>query len=137
MRRFAVLAVLALALAAPAGVSASEHGQFVGVKGCLTCHGNSPRDHYHDWLTSRHARAYEALKGREKLDPACLSCHATGQGGSLAPGVAAADLRGVQCEACHGPGSLYRALGVMKDKKAAVARGLVLPTRDTCLRCHR
>jgi hypothetical protein len=143
MRRSAVpaIALLALSLAAPSGslaaATAAEQARFVGVKGCLTCHGNSPRDHYHDWLASRHARAWEALRGKEKIDPACLSCHATGQGQPFAPGVAAGDLRGVQCEACHGAGSLYRSLGVMKDRQSALDKGLAMPTRKTCLRCHR
>lgn len=132
------LALLALtaALLGPAAARA-EVALFVGARGCQACHGSAPRDHYHDWLAGKHARAFEALRGKEKTDPACLSCHGTGQGGLLAPGVTAKDLLGVQCEACHGPGSLYRPQAVMKDREAAVAHGLVIPSRKTCLKCHR
>ena len=47
-----------------------------------------------------------------------------------------ADLPNVQCEACHGPGSEYKSMSIMKDKEKAIAAGLVLPTEKTCLGCH-
>ncbi len=47
------------------------------------------------------------------------------------------DLRGVQCEACHGPGSAYKSMKVMKDPKLARQNGLWEVTRDVCMRCHR
>jgi hypothetical protein len=124
-------------VAVPAVATAVEVARYVGAKGCQACHSNPPRDFFHDWLASRHARAFEALRGKEKTDPECLSCHATGNGKETAPGVTAKDLLGVQCEACHGPGSLYRFQGVMKDRQAALAGGMIIPTRKTCLRCHR
>jgi len=43
---------------------------------------------------------------------------------------------GVQCEACHGPGSDYKAISVMKDKAAAVAAGLIIPDEAMCKKCH-
>jgi len=42
----------------------------------------------------------------------------------------------VQCEACHGPGSEYKAISVMKNRTAALEKGLVLPTKELCLGCH-
>ncbi len=136
-----ILALLlppALGVLPPAAAQpAPEAPLFVGVKGCQTCHAVSHRDHYHDWLATKHARAFSALKGKERNDPACLRCHTTGHGGQWAPGVGADDLQGVQCEACHGPGSLYRPQAVMKDHKAARDAGLQVPTRETCLRCHQ
>ncbi len=133
----AVLALLSAAMMSAPATAADEVPGYVGAKGCQACHSNPPRDHLHDWLASRHARAFEALRGREKTDPECLSCHATGTGGELAPGVTPKDLQGVQCEACHGPGSLYRSQSVMKNRASATARGMVIPGRKTCLRCHR
>jgi cytochrome c551/c552 len=44
---------------------------------------------------------------------------------------------GVGCEACHGPGSLYRKNTIMKDQKAAIAVGMVIPDEKTCLKCHQ
>jgi hypothetical protein len=42
----------------------------------------------------------------------------------------------VQCEVCHGPGSDYKALSVMKDVEKAKAAGLIIPTQDACNTCH-
>ncbi len=45
-------------------------------------------------------------------------------------------LTGVQCEACHGAGSDYKKMTVMKDKAAAIAAGLVMPDAKVCAKCH-
>jgi len=42
----------------------------------------------------------------------------------------------LDCEACHGPGSEYRSLKVMKDPEASRAAGLVDPSPEFCGRCH-
>ena len=67
------------------------------------------------------------MTDQEKADPSCLKCHATG---------ASADMPGVQCESCHGPGSDYKSMKVMKDHEASLAAGLVIPDEATCLTCH-
>jgi len=41
------------------------------------------------------------------------------------------------CENCHGAGSEYKSLAVMKDAERAKAAGLVLPTATFCATCHR
>ena len=41
------------------------------------------------------------------------------------------------CEACHGPGSLYSAAEVMRDRKQLRACSGVLPDEKTCRKCHR
>jgi len=45
---------------------------------------------------------------------------------------------GVQCETCHGAGSNYKSLKVMKNKEDAIANGLVVPEKveDFCISCH-
>jgi len=43
----------------------------------------------------------------------------------------------LDCESCHGPGSEYKSLSVMKDPEKAKAAGLVLPTATFCKTCHR
>jgi hypothetical protein len=53
-----------------------------------------------------------------------------------APGQKTGEFPGVQCEACHGPGSEYKALTVMKSREKAVAAGLVIPTEKVCVGCH-
>ena len=74
-----------------------------------------------------HAKAFDRLEGDETSDAECLKCHATG---------ASADLPGVQCEACHGPGSEYKSMKIMKDREASIAAGLVIPDEALCNSCH-
>lgn len=42
----------------------------------------------------------------------------------------------LDCEACHGPGSEYRMLTVMKNPSRAKAAGLVVPDVTFCGKCH-
>jgi hypothetical protein len=42
----------------------------------------------------------------------------------------------LDCEACHGPGSEYRMLTVMKNPVRAKAAGLVVPDAAFCGKCH-
>lgn len=43
---------------------------------------------------------------------------------------------GVQCEACHGSGSEYKSMKIMKDHEASLAAGLIVPDEATCKSCH-
>jgi len=43
----------------------------------------------------------------------------------------------LDCESCHGPGSEYKGLTVMKDPEKARAAGLVDPTEVFCSKCHK
>ncbi|MBK9375412.1 MAG: hypothetical protein IPN03_17235 [Holophagales bacterium] len=42
----------------------------------------------------------------------------------------------LDCESCHGPGSEYKSLAVMKDPAKAKAAGLVEPGAAFCGKCH-
>lgn len=42
----------------------------------------------------------------------------------------------LDCESCHGPGSEYKSLAIMKDAQKARAAGLVTPVRSFCSKCH-
>jgi cytochrome c553 len=42
----------------------------------------------------------------------------------------------LDCEACHGPGSDYKSMAVMKDPAAAKKAGLIEPTKADCAKCH-
>lgn len=42
----------------------------------------------------------------------------------------------VECEDCHGLGSNYKTMAIMKDKAKAKAAGLVEPTEKDCKACH-
>ena len=100
---------------------------YVGIETCDACHVE-PRE---VWDKTRHAKAYPTLSNQHKefnLD--CVSCHVTGYdqpGGSTVTYVSG--LENVQCEVCHGPGSLH-----VKNPK--VAMPIPKPKGDQCLTCH-
>jgi len=115
---------IVLLLAVGVGSLAYADPTYVGVDKCgKICH----KVEYNSWKTLPHATAFDRLKPDEQGKAECLKCHATG---------GSADLPGVQCEACHGPGSDYKSISTMKDKEKALAAGLTLPTKETCLKCH-
>jgi hypothetical protein len=94
---------------------------------------------FEKWEQSQHAKAFESLKAKgEDKNPKCLECHVTGfnAGGYKVGDANAASLEGVQCEACHGPGSGYKSLSIMKDKKMAMQNGLIDPNEALCKKCH-
>ncbi|WP_025321095.1 multiheme c-type cytochrome [Deferrisoma camini] len=145
MRRaavWAIWAILAGALAAGAAdrVDSGPVFRYLGAKWCKPCHNrNSPNPKlrvFHGWEGSAHAKAWEVLPDEDKDNPVCLRCHTTGYGLPRRADTRPEDLRGVQCEACHGPGSHYFPWRIMKDPVVSRERGLVIPDRDVCMRCH-
>jgi len=100
---------------------------YVGVERCATCH----KEEYAFWQTTPHAGAYKVLADQFKeynLD--CVGCHVTGYdkpGGSTVTHVTG--LEDVQCENCHGPGSIHASTGM----KATIQR---TPSPDACKGCH-
>lgn len=114
--------------------------QYLGVKWCRGCHSrrspNPKLQIFHSWEGSAHARAWEDLPATDRDNPECLRCHTTGYGMPRRADTTDEDLRGVQCEACHGPGSHYFTWTVMADPDKARDRGLVMPDREVCTRCH-
>jgi hypothetical protein len=137
-------ATLALAQDKPAAAPEPKKPTYVGSKACKMCHqGEAKGKQWEIWMASKHANAMKALdaaKGEDK-NPKCLKCHTTGYGvGGYAEGdtlkVKPEVCGAVGCEGCHGPGSEYKAMAVMKDKKAAVAAGLIIPDEKTCVVCH-
>ncbi|MFO0627852.1 MAG: multiheme c-type cytochrome [Polyangiales bacterium] len=78
---------------------------YAGTESCRECH----EDAFAVWQHTRHAHAYRTLEVASKnFNLSCVGCHVTGYrqpGGSEV--VQNEGLRDVQCEACHGPGSLH------------------------------
>ena len=104
---------------------------YVGVKVCKLCHTKDGV--YPSWEKTPHAVAWtkiDSVKATPDQQKICVGCHATG---TTAKGEL---LKNVECEACHGPGSDYKTLKIMKDVKLAMANGLILPDSTTCLGCH-
>lgn len=127
---------------------------FVGADACAPCHKTEKQGKQLEiWKNSQHSKAYQTLlteaankiaveKGSDKAaveTEACLKCHAVGYN-------VAAELKekkfkveeGVQCETCHGAGSEYKSLKVMKNKEEAIKSGLLVheDIAKFCVTCH-
>jgi Cytochrome c554 and c-prime len=78
---------------------------FTGTESCRECHEEA----FTVWQHTRHSHAYRTLEVASKnFNLSCVGCHVTGYrqpGGSEV--VQNEGLRDVQCESCHGPGSLH------------------------------
>jgi hypothetical protein len=101
--------------------------RYLGIEMCRRCHAEiMPR-----FVSSRHFRAFETLRQRGATSTAeCLACHTTGYGrpGGYDPETeqkGAPYLQGVQCEACHGPGTMHARDG-----------SYVKSARESCRACH-
>jgi hypothetical protein len=149
---FGLLIIFAVVLLA---FAQDKQPEYVGVDKCKTCHkAEKNGQQYKIWSENNHAKAFEALKSEKagpiaekagiKGDPTkdeyCLSCHTTA--GTKKNVDKSYDIsEGVGCEACHGPGSLYRKMNIMKDYDASVAAGMI-GTREKgaiekmCANCH-
>lgn len=118
------------------GLSGDEEKKrsFVGVDKCKICHKAEKKgNQYGKWQESKHFQAYQDV-GSD--DENCLECHSP-------YAWANAELKedGVGCEACHGAGSKYKFLDIMRDRDLAVKNGLrVLDTDEQkialCTQCH-
>lgn len=100
--------------------------RLVGAEACGRCHTEA----YAAWKKSAHAKARQALQGRDKDNPTCLSCH------TADPDDDDPALQGVQCETCHGAGRYYRLRHVMRDRELRQALGFETPDEKLCRRCH-
>ena len=136
-------------------IISQSKNKYVGANTCVgACHNTEAQgNQFNIWNESAHSRAFINLQ-TEKADSIarskgfltsasetkeCLKCHVLGKdideselSGSFDKG------QGVQCESCHGPGSEYKKLSVMKDSGLAAANGLILHSEKQkfCIQCH-
>jgi len=124
---------------------------YVGVDGCKMCHRSPAKgNQFGVWEGSDHSKAFASLasdKGKEvaqakgiadpQKDESCLKCHVTAATlpAERKDGTYKVE-DGVGCESCHGAGSAYKAITVMRDHDQSVANGLLVPDENTCVRCH-
>jgi hypothetical protein len=116
--------------AEPPPKAAPGRAAFVGGEACSRCHKKETAF----WKTTVHAHAWKTLLEVGKTgDDECVSCHVTGYGevGGSSLGFTK-KLETVQCETCHGPGSLHVAQEGLEDPPAV---HLETP-ESTCRRCH-
>lgn len=152
-RLITVVLVFIVALVIPS----QGQNKYVGVKTCAMCHKSDKQGKQLDiWQKSKHSQAYKTLttvradsiakaKGLKKAaaeSPECLQCHVVGHDVPANLVEKGFDYKeGVQCETCHGAGSGYKTITVMKDKAKAVAAGMKLAKNDAeiekmCKTCH-
>jgi len=148
MKKSAILMIVAFTLVAAGALAQTP--TYVGAAKCQICHKTEKQgQQYPLWEKSNHAKSFAALSTPQAAqnaqalgvskptdDPKCLKCHAP-----LADKVAELKAEGVSCEVCHGPGSDYKSLTVMKNKDEAVKKGLKLfanadAIKAHCLTCH-
>jgi hypothetical protein len=103
---------------------------YVGQQVCVACHVEAEGFMAHDL----HQQAWQSLQKVSKdKDLDCVTCHVTGYG--KPGGSVLGKLEGftnVQCEACHGPGSLH----VAAPQKGPGSQIIARPGIDTCTGCH-
>jgi len=127
--------------------------QYIGIEKCATiCHKSEKQgSQLGIWQESKHSKAFVTLatpfakellkkagkEGDPQKSPVCLECHSTGYGKDKSTFAATFKIEeGVTCEACHGPGSAYRSISIMKDKEKFLASGGIIPKEKDCLKCH-
>jgi hypothetical protein len=144
-----------LLLALPSLAQDKSSNKFVGVKMCAPCHkAPATGNQFGVWQKTKHPDAFKALQTPQANDiakkkglakpaaesPECLECHTlTADAASLDKTFDMKD--GVQCEVCHGAGSAYKSMAIMKDSVKAVKAGLTLYANDAaiekkCRTCH-
>ena len=123
----------------------SQEFTYVGAAKCKMCHKTEKQgEQFPKWEARKHSKSYTALttdKAKELSDnptgdEKCLKCHVP-----LAGKADEFKEEGVSCEVCHGAGSDYKKLTVMKDHEKAVAAGMIdYPDEEAikklCLSCH-
>ena len=143
------LLIIGLVLFMGGALSAQTY-KYIGATKCKMCHNKPDKgEQYNKWKAAAHSNAMKSLSSDKSMayakengiadptkDPGCLSCHATA--GSLDKsqngGIKVAE--GVSCESCHGPGSVYKNMSIMKSREKSMEAGLILPTKEVCVTCH-
>jgi hypothetical protein len=128
----------------------SQEFTYVGAAKCKICHRSDTQGkQFPIWEESRHSQSYASLSSPEAAgkakemgvtnpseSPQCLKCHAP-----LFEKAPELKAEGVTCELCHGPGSEYKKLSVMKSREESVQKGLLIyetenAIKTQCLTCH-
>jgi hypothetical protein len=128
----------------------SQEFTYVGAGKCKICHRSEKQGRqFPIWEESKHSKSFAALNSPDAPakaqemgvenpaeSPVCLKCHAP-----LFEKAAEFKEEGVTCEICHGPGSAYKRLSIMKSREEAVKNGLIIydtpeARKKWCLTCH-
>ena len=156
MRRLSNAVTLIVLLWGMSQLPVLAKAAYVGASRCRACH----LAQFKSWEVTRMARSFALLqpgvaaeaKRAHNLDPNkdytsdrnCIYCHVTGYGeqGGFVSLAKTPNLVGVQCEACHGPGSDYLKPQFMSlqnreyKRRDLVAAGMIVPSAEVCKKCH-
>lgn len=158
MRQFGLAGLISLLPQAAGGSVTADAPAYVGVENCRVCHV----PHFESWGATRMSKAFELLgpgarpeaKMKAGLDPEkdytqmpeCLPCHVTGYGarGGFVSLQETPGMKGVQCEMCHGPGSIYMEMMLEKigtyaadDYRSQGGLKMPSPEENVCTeQCH-
>lgn len=102
-----------IASGTPSSAGPPDDATYVGARKCRPCHFRR----YKEWRRTRHAAAWDELPEADRARRSCYRCHVTGEGkpGGYVSIEKTPDLMGVNCEACHGPGSAH--IASVKDEE--------------------
>jgi len=149
----AFIAAACISLLIPS-ISSAQKASYEGTAVCKMCHQTDKQGkQFKIWQESKHSQAYTALQSAKADEiakaktskkavesPECLKCHATGfdAADKSLLGAKYKVEEGIQCETCHGAGSAYKSLAVMKNKEEAVKKGLTIhkDAAKYCQTCH-
>lgn len=128
----------------------SQEFSYIGAGKCKTCHKTEKQGkQFPIWEENQHSKSFAALSSPEASakaqemgveNPAesskCFKCHAP-----LFEKAPELKEEGITCEVCHGPGSAYKKLSIMKSREESVANGLIVyesteAIKKHCLTCH-
>ena len=116
--------------------NAQGRDKYLGDEICARCHSEI----YSQYAKGPHATAFQTLlTAKKETDRSCVGCHVTGFGDPSGYQMVtyrqdtagkpdttdSVELRNVQCESCHGKGTLHGSLGMVKKV-----------TREMCQTCH-
>jgi hypothetical protein len=131
MRRLdAQVAAINLRNAPPPAPREPGRAYFVGDAKCGACH----KEALAFWKKTVHADAWQTLvEVGKQNDYKCTSCHVTGYGQVGGSSLGHTDhLRDVQCEVCHGPGSIHVAEKGLEEPSSVHKE----TPASTCKGCH-
>ena len=119
------------------GTLSAQDFKYIGAPKCKMCHNKPEKGAQYDtWAKGPHANAMKSLSAEEAQKPECLKCHSTAAAVDSKLVATIKVEEGVSCETCHGPGSRYKSMGIMKKREMALKNGLIIPDEALCKSCH-
>ncbi|MCW8917343.1 MAG: cytochrome c family protein [Gammaproteobacteria bacterium] len=112
---------------------ASGNYRYIGPRSCRVCH----RDFYNGRQDDQHFHTFQKIVDAGYAnEPKCLGCHTTGYGvpTGYTDGKKSAQLVGIECEGCHGPGNVH----MRRNDGGGFLAGVDNPQRieRMCKACH-